>query len=107
VLSFIRNGAVLASLLMATLTGACGSGGTAPIIRHPVDAGHHSRDAGPASGDGGTTCFGVADGGGVDCGGSADEIHACIINAPTKSGILVTVPKPVINYQTCMKESAQ
>jgi hypothetical protein len=43
----------------------------------------------------------VPDGGGVDCGGTADEIHACIVNAPSRSGIPVTVPKPVVNYQTC------
>jgi hypothetical protein len=100
VLSFIRNCALLASLLMVTVTDACGSGHTATITRHPVDAGHRSVDA-KSSASEVNRCFGAPDGGGVDCGGSADEIHACIINAPTKGGIPVTVPKPVINHQTC------
>lgn len=99
-LSFNRNRALLASLLMITVIGACGSGHTATITRHPVDAGHRSVDSKPSAPEGGT-CFGVPDGGGVDCGGTADEIHACIVNAPSKSGIPVTVPKPVVNYQTC------
>ena len=94
--SFIRKVAVLTSLLVVA---ACGAGTKNPIpIRHPVDAGHretrgYSTDA--------TGCTPVQDGGGVECGGTADEVHNCIINAPTKLGIPVTVPKPVINYETC------
>ncbi len=37
----------------------------------------------------------------IDCQGSGEQINDCIINAPTKSGIPATRPKPTVTYQTC------
>ena len=95
----LRQGFVLALLFgVAAVTEACGSGTQPPaVIRNPIDA----SDRLDTQAQGTIGVCQVIDAGVADCGGTASEIHSCIINTPTKSGIQVTVPKPTINYQTC------